>query len=167
MAEVKRCGAPKFGIVCDAILAEKNNSGFCAKHFYYSKKDPKDYQPLRKAGDHNGDGRRDVARHVSPLKSPALPAVAITTNGNVHAATEPPFIDRSPTRGANPVPLIAMANGNGNGTIASDGAYLVPCQVSEWTMDRIWLRLTPEEKAELLFRPPEAAPQQQEPAHHA
>lgn len=161
MAEVKRCGAPKFGIVCDAILAENNKSGFCSKHFYYSKKDPKDYQHLRKAdaspkgnaaqqsngaphtpGDHNGDGRRDVARHVSLSTSPNLPPVAITNNGN--------------------------GNGNGHGKIASDGAYLVPCQVSEWAMDRIWLKLMPEEKAELLFRPPEAPQkEQQEPAHHA
>lgn len=91
--------------------------------------------------DRKADGRRDAACRVSLSKSADLPPVAIANNGNGHSAFNA-------------------------GKIASDGAYLVPCQVSEWAMDRIWLRLTPEEKAELLFRPPEAPQkEQQEPSH--
>lgn len=54
------------------------------------------------------------------------------------------------------LPPVAIAS---NGKIAANGAYKVPCMVSEWAMDRIWTRLTPDEKAQLLF------PQEAEPAH--
>jgi hypothetical protein len=55
---------------------------------------------------------------------------------------------------------VGIANGNGHGKIAADGAYLVPCQVSEWAMDRIWLKLSPEEKAQLLFGRHDPSPQE-------
>lgn len=38
---------------------------------------------------------------------------------------------------------VAIANGN--------GSHKVTCQVSELVMDRIWVKLSPEEKAQLLF----------------
>ncbi len=137
MAE-RKCRAPEFGIACNKTLGLTNNSGFCSQHYYYSKKDPKNYQATPQRG--------------PKLKADAPGDAPQQTNG--HAQIK---INLQPV-------VIAQGEGIPVATIAPNGAYRVACQVSEWAMDRIWLRLTPEEKAQLLF-PAEPAAERTEPQH--
>jgi hypothetical protein len=111
------------------------------RHPYIKGHNTASFQAARKAHDEARGAHPPSAAKTNGHAAP-LPPVAITNGNGRHAAP--------------PIRMIAHS------VIASDGAYLVPCQVSEWAMDRIWLRLTPEEKAELLFRPPEAPQKEQQ-----
>jgi hypothetical protein len=79
-------------------------------------------------------------------------AAAPAKRGRPRKSTDAP---PQQTNGHAPIlPPVALLNGNGR-------EHKVVCSVSELSMDRIWTRLTPEEKAQLLF--PQEAPE--EPQH--
>jgi hypothetical protein len=153
----KLCGAPG----CGKKLQDRNQSGYCGKHFNFSRYSGGEPGRVCSINGCETKLRRDNTTGVcKEHKNIAVNSATAAKAGakkrtNDHATPMAPLALSQPQMHVAP-----LANGNGHTSNGRENVK-VTCSVSELSMDRIWTKLTPDEKAQLLF------PQETETPAHA